>query len=124
MVKTVSLRGAGSFLTISEDIDEQAAGAHGGVLSVLSSSNSMKIHEYSPNSIKSSTVGHGHADKISVQKQLKMIFGIDSFNTDDESDALAVAVCHALNRGTGQAVAKVSKSRAKGLAASVSHRIK
>lgn len=100
------------------------AQARGILLSVLSNENFVNIHEYSPNSIKSSTVGHGHADKISVQKQLKMIFGIDSFNTDDESDALAVAVCHALNRGAGQTVAKTGKSKSKGLAASVSHRLK
>lgn len=100
------------------------AQTRGILLSVLSNSSSMKINEYSPNSIKSSTVGHGHADKISVQKQLKMIFGIDSFKTDDESDALAVAVCHALNRGSVQGVSKVGKAKSKGLAASVSHRLK
>ena len=100
------------------------AQTRGILLSVLSSLNFINIHEYSPNLIKSSTVGHGHADKLSVQKQLKMIFGIDSFKTDDESDALAVAVCHALNRGNSQSISKVGKSKSKGLAASVSHRLK
>ncbi len=42
--------------------------------------------------------GHGHADKESVDKAMNMMFGKMSFKTSDESDALAIAVCHALNR--------------------------
>jgi len=36
-VKTVNLRGAGSFLPIGDDMEEQAVGVHGGVLAVISS---------------------------------------------------------------------------------------
>jgi crossover junction endodeoxyribonuclease RuvC len=100
------------------------AQARGVLLSALSSEGVKNIFEYSPNLIKSSTVGHGHADKQSVQKQLKMIFGIENFKTDDESDAIAVALCHGLNRGTAREVSKVGKSKTKGLAASVVHRLK
>ena len=61
-----------------------------------------KIFEYSPNLVKSSVTGHGLADKVGVQKSLNMILGWRSgkktFQTFDESDALAVAVCHSLHR--------------------------
>ena len=61
-----------------------------------------KIYEYSPNLVKSSVTGHGLADKASVQKSLNMILGLSRekkhFQTFDESDALAVALCHGLHR--------------------------
>ena len=61
-----------------------------------------RIFEYSPNLVKSSVTGHGLADKASVQKSLNMILGWrngkKTFQTFDESDALAVAVCHSLHR--------------------------
>ncbi|MBL6988583.1 MAG: crossover junction endodeoxyribonuclease RuvC [Bacteriovoracaceae bacterium] len=57
-----------------------------------------RLFEYSPNLIKASVTGHGHASKVSVQKTLIMIFGEKVFKTNDESDALAIATCHALRR--------------------------
>lgn len=87
------------------------------------------IFEYSPNLIKSSTAGHGHADKMSIQKSVRMILGQIDFTTDDESDALAVAICHSLNRVTRQNVVHLKrkpthkKSKKTGLAASLAHRL-
>ncbi len=100
------------------------AQTRGILLSVLSGKNLKNISEYSPNLIKSSTVGHGHADKESVQKHIKMVFGIENFKSNDESDAIAVALCHGLNRDNVQFIDKVKKGKSKGLAASVSHRLK
>jgi crossover junction endodeoxyribonuclease RuvC len=57
-----------------------------------------KVFEYSPNLVKSSVTGHGHADKATVEKAVQMMFGKIAFKSADESDALAIAVCHALNR--------------------------
>lgn len=74
------------------------AQARGAMIAAFSRSLRGNIFEYSPNSIKSSVTGHGHADKESVDKALKMMFGQITFKTADESDALAIAVCHALNR--------------------------
>lgn len=75
------------------------AQTRGVILSALSDKYSKKIFEYSPNYVKSQTVGHGHADKASVQKFLQMTLGKDNFKSDDESDALAIAICHALDGG-------------------------
>ncbi len=74
------------------------AQARGAMIAAMSKSHVGKIHEYAPNLIKSSVTGYGHASKEAVDKALGMMFGKISFKTADESDALAIAVCHALNR--------------------------
>ena len=74
------------------------AQARGAMIAAFSQTKNGKIYEYAPNAIKSSVTGHGHADKESVDKAMSMMFGKMTFKTSDESDALAIAVCHALNR--------------------------
>ncbi len=75
------------------------AQARGALIAGLSEKYQGKITEYSPNLIKSSVTGHGHATKEGIDKSLNMIFGKLEFKSHDESDALAIALCHALNRG-------------------------
>jgi crossover junction endodeoxyribonuclease RuvC len=109
------------------------AQARGMILSAMVEKYEGKIFEYSPNLVKSSAVGHGHADKDGVKKVLDMMFGKQDYSTHDESDAVAVALCHILNRntvvlkassktkaGTGQQKTKKSKG---GLAAALAHKI-
>jgi crossover junction endodeoxyribonuclease RuvC len=74
------------------------AQARGAMIAAFSRANLGRIHEYSPNTVKSSVTGHGHADKDAIDKAMTMMFGKLTFKTSDESDALAIAVCHALNR--------------------------
>lgn len=74
------------------------AQARGAMIAAFMKKNKGKVFEYGPNLIKSSVSGHGHASKESIDKALTMIFGKIEFKTHDESDALAIAVCHALNR--------------------------
>ncbi|NOT79153.1 MAG: crossover junction endodeoxyribonuclease RuvC [Bacteriovoracaceae bacterium] len=74
------------------------AQARGAMIAAFSQTKNGKIFEYAPNAIKSSVTGHGHADKESVDKAMSMMLGKMTFKTSDESDALAIAVCHALNR--------------------------
>jgi crossover junction endodeoxyribonuclease RuvC len=52
-----------------------------------------RIFEFSPNLIKSTLTGHGHADKEGVQKALSWYFDVPPFIRNDESDALAIAFC-------------------------------
>lgn len=56
------------------------------------------LFEYSPTKVKATLTSYGHAGKSSIQKSLSMMFGPIEFKSDDESDALAIAVCHVLNR--------------------------
>lgn len=72
------------------------AQVRGAVISSLMKTHSGKIFEYSPNAIKQAVTGHGHASKENIQKILRMMFGPLKFQTHDESDALAIAVCQAL----------------------------
>lgn len=74
------------------------AQARGAMIAAFKKEDSLKVFEYSPNLIKSSVTGHGHATKEAVDKSLSMMFGKMTFKTNDESDALAIAVCHSLNR--------------------------
>lgn len=82
----------------SVDALSKLAQARGAMIAAFKKENSLKVFEYSPNLIKSSVTGHGHATKEAVDKSLSMIFGKMTFKTNDESDALAIAVCHGLNR--------------------------
>ena len=77
------------------------AQTRGAMLAAFLGTHKDKIFEYAPNSIKAAVTGHGHADKDGIQHSLQMIFGKGTqFKTYDESDALAIAVCHGLQRGS------------------------
>lgn len=102
------------------------AQSRGTMLAALSQNYHEKIFEYSPNLVKSTVVGHGHADKEGIQKFIQQYLGISDFKTHDESDAIAIALCHLLNRGALQLPVE-KKSRKKlgnGLANSLAHKIK
>ena len=104
------------------------AQSRGTMLAALSQTHHQKIYEYSPNLVKSTVAGHGHADKEGIQKVLAQILGITNFKTHDESDAVAIALCHLLNRGTTMVVApekpKKMKKMGNGLASALAHKIK
>ena len=74
------------------------AQARGAMIAAFSRTRKGNIYEYAPNVVKASVTGHGHADKEAIDKAMTMMFGKLTFKTSDESDALAIAVCHALNR--------------------------
>ena len=101
------------------------AQTRGAILSAVAVTHSRRIFEYSPNYIKSAASGHGHSGKLGVQKMLNLVFGQRDFITDDESDALAVAFCHLLNRGRNpdENIVKLKKTKSTGLAKALEHRI-
>ena len=54
------------------------------------------LGEYSPLAIKVSVVGYGRAEKQQVQMMVRTLTGFQGvIETEDASDALAVAICHA-----------------------------
>jgi len=101
------------------------AQTRGIILSAMVEKFEDRIFEYSPNLVKSSAVGHGHADKESVRKVLDMLLGKQEYKTHDESDAVAVALCHIMNSPrNGIAKNTRTKTRARsGLAAALAHKI-
>jgi crossover junction endodeoxyribonuclease RuvC len=60
------------------------------------------VGEYSPAEVKMSVVGSGRAEKEQVQWMLRSLLGLDrEIASLDASDAVAVAVCHAVHRAAG-----------------------
>ena len=61
------------------------------------------MSEYSPREIKKSVVGRGAASKEQVSFMIKNILSVKEKKMKyDESDALAVAICHAFRRGNNK----------------------
>jgi crossover junction endodeoxyribonuclease RuvC len=58
----------------------------------------LKVSEYSATAVKKAIVGIGRAEKTQVQMMIKVLLPKAGFKTEDEADALAVAVCHNNNK--------------------------
>ena len=67
----------------------------------------MRIAEYSPNLIKKSVVGAGHAEKHQIQAMIGFLLPKARFESADEADALAIAICHANHRGAASLARRV-----------------
>jgi crossover junction endodeoxyribonuclease RuvC len=56
----------------------------------------LPLGEYSPLEVKTSVVGYGRAEKHQVQLMVQSLLGLESMiESEDASDAVAVAICHA-----------------------------
>jgi crossover junction endodeoxyribonuclease RuvC len=59
--------------------------------------------EYSPLEVKMSVVGYGRAEKSQVQLMVQSLLGLPQIiESEDASDALAVAICHATRESTSR----------------------
>ena len=75
-----------------------------GVALLVAAEAGLAVGEYSPLEIKGSVVGFGRATKSQVQMMVSSLLGLsDPVKSFDASDALAVAICHA--------VAEVTRSK-------------
>jgi crossover junction endodeoxyribonuclease RuvC len=54
----------------------------------------LEVFEYSATAVKKAVVGVGRADKEQVQAMMRILLPKSTFKTEDEADALAVAICH------------------------------
>ncbi|MDG1438131.1 MAG: crossover junction endodeoxyribonuclease RuvC [Emcibacteraceae bacterium] len=70
-----------------------------GISLLVPSMAGIPVAEYSPNHIKKSVVGSGHAGKEQVKAMLGILLPGVKINGEDAGDALAVAICHAHNGG-------------------------
>ena len=101
------------------------AQARGAMLAALTQTD-RPVHEYAPTAIKSTVAGHGGTDKEGMQKILRLHLGPIEFKTHDESDALAIAFCHMMQKTSlvpGRVMPKKTK-KGRGLSASLAHRVK
>ncbi len=70
-----------------------------GIALLVPSMAGISVAEYSPNHIKKTVVGSGHAGKGQVAAMLKILLPKAVINGEDAGDALAVAICHAHSGG-------------------------
>lgn len=54
----------------------------------------IELHEYPPATIKQAVAGNGRASKDTVQFMVKRVLNLSGELLEDESDALAIAICH------------------------------
>ena len=66
-----------------------------GVVLLAAAEAGLPVHEYSPREVKSSVTGSGAAHKSQVAAMVASLMRLDHEpETEDETDALAVAFCH------------------------------
>jgi crossover junction endodeoxyribonuclease RuvC len=66
-----------------------------GVALLAAAQESRPIFEYAPREVKQSVVGNGGATKRQVASMVDRLLGLDGRDMlEDESDAVAVAICH------------------------------
>ena len=67
-----------------------------GVILVTARINNIPTYEYTPLQVKQAVVGYGRADKIQVQRMVKMILNAEKLpKLDDITDSMAIGICHA-----------------------------
>lgn len=69
----------------------------------------LQVGEYPPNLVKKTVVGAGHAHKDQIKAMVGFLLPKASFETADEADALAIAICHA-NHRTSSALQMAAES--------------
>ncbi len=77
-----------------------------GVALLVAAQAGLSVAEYSPNLVKKTVVGTGHAAKKQVQMMVRMLLPGCAITNADAADALAVAICHAHHRETALRIAK------------------
>lgn len=70
----------------------------------------LQVAEYPPNLVKKAVVGAGHADKGQVQAMIGYLLPKAKFDTADEADALAIAICHAHHRRQNNLLEKARRA--------------
>ncbi len=76
-----------------------------GVVLLVPALAGVPVHEYSPNLIKKSVVGAGHAEKGQIHVMVRVLLPGSEIAGPDAADALAVAICHAHHQATARRVA-------------------
>jgi crossover junction endodeoxyribonuclease RuvC len=66
-----------------------------GVAILAASKASLNVFEYAPKTVKKAVTGNGNADKAQVAGMLKYLVPLATLKNLHESDALAIAICHA-----------------------------
>lgn len=71
-----------------------------GIAMLVPAAAGLTVAEYTPNHVKKSVVGSGHAHKAQIHAMVTMLLPGVAIAGADAADALAVAICHAHHMGT------------------------
>lgn len=71
----------------------------------------LRVAEYAPNVVKKTVTGTGHGEKRQIQAMIGFLLPRAHFESADEADALAIAICHASHRASAQVIAAAQRSR-------------
>jgi crossover junction endodeoxyribonuclease RuvC len=69
-----------------------------GVALLAPAQQGLRIAEYPPNVIKKTVTGTGHGEKRQIAAMVGFLLPRARFESPDEADALAIAICHASHR--------------------------
>ena len=72
----------------------------------------LPVAEYAPNQVKKTVTGVGHSDKKQIRAMIGYLLPKACPKTEDEADALAIAICHAQHRGMSR-IAKQLREKTK-----------
>ncbi len=76
-----------------------------GVLMAAVAQGGLSVAEYGPGTIKQQLTGYGNADKAQVAHMVCRLVGLkEPPRPDDITDAIAVALCHAMRQDTRNAI--------------------
>jgi crossover junction endodeoxyribonuclease RuvC len=65
-----------------------------GVLLLTLRQHRLPVFDFTPSQVKQAVASYGQANKLQVQKMVKMILGLSELpKPDDAADALAIAIC-------------------------------
>jgi crossover junction endodeoxyribonuclease RuvC len=83
-------------LFFSRNVTTALSVGHGrGVAMLALAKADLPIAEYKPLEIKQAVVGYGGADKVQVQRMVRMLLNLEELpRPDDAADGLAIAICH------------------------------
>jgi len=65
----------------------------------------LRVAEYPPNVVKKTVTGTGHGEKRQIAAMIGFLLPKARFDSADEADALAIAICHASHRQSARAIA-------------------
>ncbi len=78
-----------------------------GIALLVPASQGIPVSEYTPNLVKKTVVGSGHAAKEQIQMMVRTLLPGCEIKSADAADALAIAICHAHHRDSRARVAEM-----------------
>jgi len=82
-----------------------------GIVMLVPANHGLPVSEYTPNLVKKTVVGNGHAAKEQVQMMVRTLLPGCGIKTPDAADALAVAICHAHHRESNRRLRALEQTR-------------